>query len=157
MNIKKVPLMTKKDYDELIKECYVCRIGFKGEYPYIAPFIYVFDGNYLYFLSTKYGKKIQRFEANPKVAVEIEKYNDDLSEYRFVTLQGIIKQVEDHNEKLKVRKDFVNLILDKSLSKNILAALGHSPSDKLESIINEERSFVWKLVDVESIIGIKTP
>jgi hypothetical protein len=28
--------------------------------------------------------------------------------------------------------------------------------DELESIINEERSFVWKLVDVESIIGIKT-
>ncbi len=45
---------------------------------------------------------------------------------------------------------------DKSLSKNVLAALGHSPNDELESIIKEERSFVWKLVDVESIIGIKT-
>ena len=133
------------------------RIGFKGEYPYIAPFIYVFDGNFLYFLSTMYGKKIKRFQANPKVAVEIEKYEDDLSEYRFVTLEGSIKQVEDYNEKLNVKKRFVNLIQNKSLSKNILAALGHSSNDKLESIINEERSFVWKLVDVESIIGIKTP
>ena len=157
MNIQKVPLMTKKEYDELIKENYVSRIGFKGEYPYIAPFIYVFDGNFLYFLSTMYGKKIKRFQANPKVAVEIEKYEDDLSEYRFVTLEGSIKQVEDYNEKLNVKKRFVNLIQNKSLSKNILAALGHSPNDKLESIINEERSFVWKLVDVESIIGIKTP
>ena len=157
MKIQKVPLMTKKEYDELIKEIYVIRIGFKGEYPYIAPFIYVFDGNFLYFLSTMYGKKIERFQANPKVAVEIEKYEDDLSEYRFVTLQGSIKQVEDYNEKLNVKKRFVNLIQNKSLSKNILAALGHSPNDKLESIINEERSFVWKLVDVESIIGIKTP
>jgi uncharacterized protein len=157
MNIHKVPLMAKKEYDELIKECYVCRIGFKGEYPYIVPFIYVFDGNFIYFLSTKYGKKIKRFQANPKVAIEIEKYKDDLSEYRFVTLQGSIKQIEDYNQKLNVKKRFVNLIQEKSLSKNILAALGHSPNDKLESIINEERSFVWKLADVESIIGIKTP
>ena len=108
-------------------------------------------------MSTKYGKKIKRFQANPKVAVEIEKYEDDLSEYKFVTLQGTIKQVEEYNEKLDVRKRFVKLIQDKSLSKNVLAALGHSPNDKLESIINEERSFIWKLVDVENIIGIKTP
>ena len=156
MNIHKVPLMNKEEYDELIKEGYVSRIGFEGEYPYIAPFIYVFDGKYLYFLSTKYGKKIQRFHTNPKVAVEIEKYEDDPSEYRFVTLQGRIDQVEDYNEKLNVRKRFVDLIRNKSLSRNVLAALGHSPDDELESIVNEERSFVWKLVDVENIIGIKT-
>jgi len=107
-------------------------------------------------LSTKYGKKIQRFRINPNVAVEIEKYEDDLSEYRFVTLQGRITQVEDDNEKLNVRKRFFDLIIDKSLSKNILAALGHSPEDKLESIVNEERSYVWKLVDVDNIVGIKT-
>ena len=156
MNIHKVPLMNKEEYDELIKEGYVSRIGFEGEYPYIAPFIYVFDGKYLYFLSTKYGKKIQRFHTNPKVAVEIEKYEDDLSEYRFVTLQGRIDQVEDYNEKLNVRKRFVDLIRNNPLSRNVLAALGHSPDDELESIVNEERSFVWKLVDVENIIGIKT-
>jgi uncharacterized protein len=156
MNIHKVPLMSKDEYDKLIKEGYVCRIGFKGEYPYIAPFMYVFNGKYLYFLSTKYGKKIQRFQTNPKVAVEIEKYEDDLSNYCFVTLQGRIRQVEDYEEKLNVRKLFVDLIRNKSLSKNVLAALGHSPDDELESIINEERSFVWKLVDVEDIIGIKS-
>jgi nitroimidazol reductase NimA-like FMN-containing flavoprotein (pyridoxamine 5'-phosphate oxidase superfamily) len=90
------------------------------------------------------------------VAVEIEKYEDDLSDYRFVTLQGRICQVEDYNEKLNVRKRFVDLIRNKSLSRNVLAALGHSPDDQLESIINEERSFVWKLVDVVDIIGIKS-
>jgi uncharacterized protein len=156
MNIHKVPLMSKQEYDELIRERYISRIGFLGEYPYIAPFMYVFDGSFIYFLSTKYGKKIKRLQSNPNVAVEIEKYEDDLSEYRFVTLQGRIVQVEDINEKLDVRKRFVNLIMDKSLSKNVLAALGHSPEDKLESIVKEERSYVWKLVDVENIVGIKT-
>jgi uncharacterized protein len=156
MKIHKVPLMDKREYDELIREQYICRIGFQGEYPYIAPFMYVFDDTFLYFLSTKYGTKIQRLKANPKVAVEIEKYENDLSEYRFVTLQGHIIQLEDYNEKLDVRKRFYDLIKDKSLSKNVLAALGHSPEDKLESIIKEERSYVWKLVNVKSIIGIKT-
>jgi nitroimidazol reductase NimA-like FMN-containing flavoprotein (pyridoxamine 5'-phosphate oxidase superfamily) len=156
MNIHKVPLMSKQEYDELIREQYISRIGFLGEYPYIAPFMYVFDGSFIYFLSTKYGKKIKRLQSNPNVAVEIEKYEDDLSEYRFVTLQGRILQVEDINEKLDVKKRFINLIRDKSLSKNVLAALGHSPEDKLESIVKEERSYVWKLVDVESIVGIKT-
>jgi nitroimidazol reductase NimA-like FMN-containing flavoprotein (pyridoxamine 5'-phosphate oxidase superfamily) len=156
MKVHKVPLMSKTEYDELIRENYVSRIGFKGEYPYIAPFIYVFDGRFIYFLSTKYGKKIERFKASPKVAVEIEKYADDLSEYRFVTLQGRIEQVDDDNEKLDVRKRFLDLIEDNSLSKNVMAALGHSPTDDLDSIVKEERSYVWKLVDVENIIGIKT-
>ena len=156
MNLYKVPLMKKEEYDELIKEHYVSRIGFNGDYPYIAPFIYVFDGNFIYFLSTKYGKKIEMYNANPRVAVEIEQYEDDLSEYRFVTLQGKITQVKDIEEKLYVKNLFIELIMNKSLSKNVLAALGHSPDDALESILNDERSFVWKLVDVENIIGIKT-
>ena len=42
------------------------RIAFQGEkYPYIAPFLYVFDGSFLYFLSTKYGKKIEYFRKSP--------------------------------------------------------------------------------------------
>lgn len=106
MKIHKIPLMSKGEYDNFIKENYVSRIGFKGEYPYIAPFLYVFDGHFLYFMSTKYGKKIERFKANPNVAVEIEKYEDNLSEYRFVTLQGRIEQVENTEEKLKVKKMF---------------------------------------------------
>ncbi|MCE7697644.1 MAG: pyridoxamine 5'-phosphate oxidase family protein, partial [Methanobacterium paludis] len=88
MDILKIPIMNKREYDELINEQYISRIAFKGKYPYIAPFMYVFNGKSLYFLSTKYGKKIQLFRKNPKVAIEIEKYADDLSEFRFVTLQG---------------------------------------------------------------------
>jgi hypothetical protein len=43
--------MSKKEYDKLINEQYISRIAFKGKYPYIAPFMYVFDGKYFYFLS----------------------------------------------------------------------------------------------------------
>ncbi|KAF5089343.1 Pyridoxamine 5'-phosphate oxidase [anaerobic digester metagenome] len=156
MKLEKIPLMNKREYDELINECYVSRIAFKGEYPYIAPFIYVFDGDFIYFLSTRYGKKIELFRENPNVAVEIEKYSENLSDYRFVTLQGRVVEVNDPDKKKRVKEDFVQLIKDKNLSKSIMAALGHSPDDPLDSIVEEDRSFVWKLADVKEITGIKS-
>lgn len=155
MKIKKIPLMTRREYDELIDECYVSRIAFKGEYPYIAPFIYVFDGDFIYFLSTRYGKKIELFRKNPQVAVEIEKYSEDLSDYRFVTLQGSIVEVDDETQKRRVKKEFIELIRHKNLSNHIMTALGHSSDDPLEYLVEEDRSFVWKLTDVKNITGIK--
>ncbi len=155
MSLVKIPLMEKEEYDELINENYICRIAFYGEYPYIAPFLYVFDGKYLYFLSTKYGKKIDRFHSNPHVAVEIEKYLPDLSEYRFVTLQGTISEEKNPEIQKKVRSMFARMIESRQLSRNVMAALGHSPEDPLEALIEKECSFVWKLVDVKEIVAIK--
>jgi nitroimidazol reductase NimA-like FMN-containing flavoprotein (pyridoxamine 5'-phosphate oxidase superfamily) len=155
LKVLKIPLMSKKEYDKFISDGYVSRIAFKGDYPYIAPFIYVFDGSFIYFLSTKYGKKMKLFLEDPQVAVEIEDYPADLSQYRFVTLQGRIQEVTDEEEKNKVRKMFVNMINEKGLSPKIMAALGHSPKDSPEALAQEERSFVWKLVDVQEIVALK--
>lgn len=131
------------------------RIAFKGEYPYIAPFLYVFQDETIYFLSTKYGKKIRRLKASPLVAVEIEDYNEDLSSYQFVTLQGQIIEEESPKRQKEVRKLFADLIESRNLSRNILAALGHSPDDELACLVEKECSFVWKLVNVKNIIGVR--
>ncbi len=156
MEVAKIPSMEKREYDQLINEEHVCRIAFKGDkYPYVAPFVYVFDGRFMYFLSTKYGKKIEFFREDPHVSVEVERYASDLSSYRFVTLRGRLVEVFDPEEKRAVRKEFVDLIRKKNLSRNVLLALGHSPDDPLDSIIKEERSIIWKLVDVEKIVGLK--
>lgn len=156
MEIVKIPRMDKIEYDRLIEEGYISRIAFQGEkYPYIAPFMYVFDGKFLYFLSTKYGKKLEYFRKSPYVAVEIEKYTHDLSSYTFVSLQGYLEEVTDAIEKKLIRQEFVNLIRDRHLSANILAALGHSPQDPPESIATEDRSLVWKLVGVKDMVALK--
>ncbi len=120
--------------------------------------MYVFDQNeeFIYFLSTNYGMKIQIFKQNPNVAVEIEKYNSDMSSYKFVTLQGRIIEVKDSKEQENVKKQFVNMIQDK-LSPKALAALGYPPNKSPESILEGERTLVWKLVDVEKIIALKNP
>jgi nitroimidazol reductase NimA-like FMN-containing flavoprotein (pyridoxamine 5'-phosphate oxidase superfamily) len=151
--------MTKAEYDRLIEEQYVCRIAFYGEtHPYIAPFLYVFDGRFIYFLSTNYGKKVQYFRENSLVTVEIEHYSPDLSDFRFVALPGRLVQVEDDMQKRAVRLRFVHLIRDKSLSNNVLSALGHSPQEPVEVLLQGENSSVWKLVEVRvgKILGLKS-
>ncbi|KAF5036677.1 Pyridoxamine 5'-phosphate oxidase [anaerobic digester metagenome] len=156
MEIVKIPRMEKGEYDRLIEEGYVCRIAFQGEkYPYIAPFLYVFDGRFLYFLSTKYGKKLEYFRKSPYVSVEVERYSSDLSNYTFVTMQGRLEEVEDSIDKKLVRERFVELIVGRHLSSNILAALGHSPQDPPEAIAREERSLVWRLTGVKDLVALK--
>lgn len=150
------PTDGQTEYDRLIEKGYICRIAFQGEkYPYIAPFLYVFDGSFLYFLSTKYGKKIEYFRKSPYVSVEIEKYTRDLSSYTFVTFQGYLEEVHDSIEKKIIREKFVDLVVDRNLSCNILAALGHSPDDPPVAIAEEERSLVWKLVGVKDLVALK--
>jgi nitroimidazol reductase NimA-like FMN-containing flavoprotein (pyridoxamine 5'-phosphate oxidase superfamily) len=152
----KIPRMPKEDYDALIRRQYVSRIAFTGTgHPYIAPFMYVFDGKYLYFLSTRYGRKMEYFHTNPNVSVEIEEYAPDLSVFTFVSLQGFLEEVQDPAQKKRVREQFVRMIQDNRLSPRVLTALGHTAEDKPESIIHEERSVVWKLVGVKDIVALK--
>lgn len=156
MEIVKMPNMGKKEYDRLIREQYIARIVFKGEkYPYIAPFLYVFDEKYLYFLSTRYGKKIEYFTQNPYVTVEIERYDPDLSNYAFVSLSGHLVEVTNEVSKKEVREHFIRLIREKNLSENIMIALGHSSQDPTLAIVREERNVIWKLTDVRKITGLK--
>lgn len=151
-----MPNMGKKEYDQLIHEQYIARVAFQGEkYPYIAPFLYVFDGKFLYFLSTKYGKKIEHFRKNPYVTVEIERYDPDLSKYAFVSLSGHLIEVSDEVSKREIRDHFVHLIRQKNLSENIMIALGHSSHDSTEVLVSEDRNIIWKLIDVKKITGLK--
>jgi uncharacterized protein len=159
VDVFKMPRMAKDEYDRLVEQQYVCRIAFQGEkHPYIAPFIYVFDGRFMYFLSTNYGKKMQHFRNNPFVTVEIEHYSPDLSSFRFVALPGRLVQVEDAPQKNAVREMFVRLIRSQGLSPNVLSALGHSPQEPVEVLLRDEKSSVWKLVGVKAddILGLKS-
>ena len=156
MEILKIPHMEKEEYDKLIAENHISRIAFMGnDYPYVAPFLYVFDGHNLYFLSTKYGKKIRYVKRNPNVAVEIERFTPDMSSYTFVTLLGRLAEVSNDSEGMRIRKEFVDLIKTRNLSSNIIAALGHSPGEPLESVVNESRSLIWKLEAVKDIVALK--
>lgn len=158
-DIFKMPHMGKEEYDQLIKEQYLCRIAFKGDlHPYIAPFLYVFDGRFMYFLSTRYGRKVQYFREDPNVVVEVEMYSPDLTHFSFVVLSGRLEEVEEALQKRAVRELFVHLIRARGLSLNVLSALGHSPEEPLEALLREGKNSVWKLVGVrvDEILGLKS-
>lgn len=156
MDPKKIPKLSREEYDALIKRQYVSRIAFIGpNNPYIAPFMYVFDGKFIYFLSTRYGRKMELVKANPQVSVEIEEYTPDLSKFQFVSLQGFLEEVTDPARSLSVRQMFVEMVEKNQLSSHILTAFGHSAGDASSVITKDDRCAVWQLKGVTDIVALK--
>ena len=79
MDILKIPRMEKQEYDRLIEKGYICRIAFQGEkYPYIAPFLYVFDGSFLYFGRAEYGLYRILHRLGAKVKMNMFEYKGEI-------------------------------------------------------------------------------
>ncbi len=156
MDPVKIPKLPRAEYDALIARQYVARIAFGAcDQPYVAPFVYVFDGGYLYFLSSRYGRKMEYFRQDPRVSVEIEEYAPDLSEFSFVSLQGRLEEVAAPGDADTVRERFVTLVRDRGLSPRVLSAFGLDPADGPEAIIGDGRSMVWRLADVRDIVALR--
>lgn len=157
LTIVKLPRMAKHEMERLIREQMLCRIAFKGaEYPYIAPFQYVFMDGTLYFHFTDYGKKMKLLERDKRVCVEIEKFRPDLSEYNFVVFRGTLKVVEDPLERAKVIKKMAKEGQQK-VSVNFLAAHGFKKEEGWSSFTPEKPLVVVKLVEIAEKVGLKSP
>jgi uncharacterized protein len=151
-----MPKMKDDEIEKLIIEQFLCRIAFKGDFPYIAPFQYVVQNRTLYFHFTDYGKKISLFKQGAPVCVEIEKYTSDLSEYRFVVLTGKLRLVEDPRE----RKMAIEKMAEegkKKLSTNFLIAHGFSKDSDWSDFTAEKPLLIIKLVEIQEKIGLKSP
>ena len=155
-HLVKIPKMERSEYDQLLFENHVSRIAFTREdRPYSAPFIYVFDGKHLYFLPSRYGKKMELFKHNPHVAVEIEDVAHDMSRYRFITLSGKLEEVTKPEKARQVREMFANLIQSGRLSENALKALGIDSAESISRILDDDRSLVWELRNLTDIVALK--
>lgn len=153
----KLPRMSKNEIEELIEKQMLCRIAFKGlDYPYIAPFQYVYMNGTLFFHFTNYGKKMKLIGKDDHVCVEIEEFKPDLSEYNFVVLRGRLTTVTDPKEKAEATKRMANEGKQK-LSPNFLAAHGFRRQEGWSSLSPEKPLVIMKLVDVAEKIGVKSP
>lgn len=66
MNVFEILALTQEECKKIITAEYLCRIAFHGgQYPYLSPFLYVWQNSHLYFLSANYGTKIKYFRENP--------------------------------------------------------------------------------------------
>lgn len=154
--IVKLATMTVEEINELLREQLLCRIAFKdAEYPYIAPFQYVYLKDALYFHFTDYGKKMRLLQRDNRVCVEIEKIRPDMSDYIFVSLRGTLKIVDNPTERetaiRRLAEDGQN-----KLSTNFLAAHGLEPAAGWPSFTTERPFLIFKLEIVEKI-GVKSP
>ena len=157
MALVKLPAMTRKEIDQLIKEQILCRIAFSGENsPYIAPFQYAIADEQLYFHFTDYGTKMERLKEGFPVCVEIEKYTSDLSEYAFVTLTGTLKLVKEEAERQKAIQKMAETG-DAKLSTNFLCAHGFESESGWSSFNAEQHILIVRLEKVTSIKGLKSP
>lgn len=157
LTIVKLPKMEKHEINQLIREQILCRIAFKGdEYPYMAPFQYVLMNGSIYFHFTDYGKKMRLLERDKRVCVEIEKYRQDLSEYRFVVLRGTLKVVTDAHERATIIRRMAEEGQQR-LSPNFLAAHGFRKEDGWSSLTPEKPLVIVKLENVTQEIGLKSP
>lgn len=153
----RLPKMEKPEIQKLIREQVICRIAFRGErYPYMAPFQYVFIDGSLYFHFTDYGKKMGLLDKDKRVCVEIERYEPDLSEYRFVVLRGTLKIVADPNERANVIKTMAEESKRK-LSENFLGAHGFNKEEGWSSFTYEKPLVIVKLDDIVEEVGLKSP
>ncbi|MFX0097415.1 MAG: pyridoxamine 5'-phosphate oxidase family protein [Candidatus Hodarchaeota archaeon] len=149
--------MGKKEIEKTIKENMLCRIAFKGtEYPYIAPFQYVYIKGTLYFHLTEYGKKVKLLKNDKRVCVEIEDYSRDLSEYRFISLRGALEIVSDPQERVEVVKRMRELGMQR-ISENFLGAHGLKKEEGWSSFTPEKTSLIVKLNNIVEEIGLKSP
>jgi nitroimidazol reductase NimA-like FMN-containing flavoprotein (pyridoxamine 5'-phosphate oxidase superfamily) len=123
----------------------------------MAPFQYVVLNDKLYFHFTDYGTKMKLIENDKRVCVEIEEYQEDLSEYSFIVLRGTIKKVTDLKERTKAIQKLAEEGKQK-LSPNFLPAHGFKKEDGWDSLTPVNSSLVvLKLEDIAQRIGLKSP
>ena len=155
MSIVKLPKMDKKEIHEAIKSNNLCRIAFiEGDFPYISPFQYIFLNNVLYFHFTDYGKKMEILKKNRNVCVSFEKFEEDLSNYYFISIQGKLQLVD--NEALKV--EIVNKMVKdarENFSTNFLMAHGFDKKEGWDHFSFKDQVF-YKLEEVGEPVALKS-
>jgi len=155
MSVIKLPKMSEIEIDTAIKSNNLCRIAFiDGDYPYISPFQYAYIDDNLYFHLTDYGKKKKILVKNPNVCVSIENFKPDLSEYYFISIQGMLKLVKDKDLIQKVINQMVKQAREK-YSKNFLSAHGFDKKVGWEHFTPKDQ-LVYKLEKVKKPIGLKS-
>lgn len=152
----KLPRMDSNEINELIESNGICRIAFMGdEYPYIAPFQYVKYDDHLYFHFTDYGRKMRLIEKNNRVCVSVEKLNEDMSDFKFVVLNGRLEKVDNLNERFQVIKKLIEEG-SQNFSTNFIVVHGLDSKTSWSSLGNDQDMIIFKLLKDEEL-GLKSP
>lgn len=142
--------------NKVIEDNNICRIAFiDGDYPYIAPFQYVYDENNLYFHFTDYGKKKKILKRNKHVCVSIEELATELDNYAFISIQGTLDLVKDEETQKKIAKIMMKQASEK-FSKEFLKAHGFESNKEWDGLEMSKKLLIYQLVEKGKRIGLKS-
>ncbi len=157
MESLKLPNMSREEIEDLLYSRDICRIAFLDKvHPYISPFQYVYLDGTVYFHFTNYGRKLKLLKENPNVCVEVERLDENLRSFRFVSLKGRLSIVNDVREREKV----INKIREygkQKLSPAFLTAHGINPRDGWAYFTSEKPFIIVKLDNISEVVGLKSP
>jgi len=153
--VYRLPSMSKAEVDRLLKHGRICRMALNDSpQPYIIPLDYVYVNGKLYFHFADYGKKMELFKKDPHVSVEVDRFNDGITEYESVTLLGTLVKVTDTIEKKVASGALISTIDNRGGEKNVAARHGYEEMD--EKALVAPGSVVLRL-DVNDFIALKSP
>lgn len=148
--------MSKNEINKVIEDNSICRIAFiDGEYPYIAPFQYIYEGGNLYFHFTDYGKKKKILRKNKHVCVSIEELATELDNYAFISIQGTLDLVNDEETQKKIAKIMMKQA-SKKFSKEFLKAHGFESDKEWNSLEVSKEILIYRLIEKGKRIGLKS-
>lgn len=144
-NTRYLPELSKKEMLELLDAELVGRLGLNDEpQPYVVPTDFVYKDGAIYIHSPADGKKSVLARKNPHVCFEVDKYNEDVTEYKSIIIRGEIKEVFDNDE----RRDAMR----------ILALKAARPGGWRANTSNSNMSpiTVFKIT-IKEMTGVKSP
>ncbi|MCD1293414.1 flavin-nucleotide-binding protein [Methanocella sp. CWC-04] len=151
----KLPKMSEEEVKEMLRSCRICRMALNDDpQPYIIPLDYVFINDKIYFHFANYGRKVDLFNKNPNVCVEIDKYNEDITDYKSVTLMGRLSLVRDTKEKEEASEALLASIGSRGGKEKVAARHGFECMDK--KTLSSKESLLLRL-DVRDYIALKSP
>ncbi len=153
--VYKLPAMSKQDVDRLLSSSRISRMAFNDSpWPYIVPLDYVYADGKLYFHFANYGKKVELFQKDPHVSVEVDRFNSDITDYESVTLMGTLVKVTDPGEKKMASRALLETIRSHGGEKNVAARHGYERLDL--DTLSSEGSLLLRL-DVADYVALQSP
>ncbi len=149
--------MASNEIMHVISRQNISRIAFKDEeYPYIAPFQYVYINGNIYFHFSEYGKKMRLLDEYPNVSVEVEWNAQDMSSFCFLILRGTLERVHDEKERALAINSLTTQGKDK-FSSTFLAAHGFQTPSQWDTFTAKRAYVIVKLTNIVEIFGLKSP
>jgi hypothetical protein len=95
-NTSYLPELSENEMLTLLDEARVGRLGLNDVLqPYVVPTDFAYDNGAIFIHSPRDGKKSGLARKDPHVTFEVDKFNDDVTEYKSIIIRGDIEEVLD--------------------------------------------------------------